>query len=75
MGVVPLLVRFYEKVAPEEALNKLICSPNILSLSLNARIKPRYWYAPFRFQSKCVWYEARCAIHDRVIRANYMLMQ
>jgi hypothetical protein len=53
-----LLVRFYEKVAPEKALDGLISSPNILSYSLKARIKPRYWYAPFRFRGKCVYYEA-----------------
>jgi hypothetical protein len=49
-----LLVRFYEKVAPEEALDKLIFSPNILSYSLKARIKPRYRYTPFRFRGECV---------------------
>ena len=49
-----MLVRFYEKVAPEEALDGLISSPNILAYSLEARIKPRYWYAPFDFRRKCV---------------------
>ena len=53
-----MLVRFYEKVAPEKALDSLISSPNILAYSLEARIKPRYWYAPFRFRGKCVYYEA-----------------
>ena len=47
-----MLVRFYEKVAPEEALDKLISSPQILSYSLKARIKPRYWYAPFGFSRR-----------------------
>ena len=55
-----MLVRFYEKVAPERALDGLISSPNILSYSLKARIKQRYWYAPFCFRGKYTKYEAPC---------------
>ena len=55
-----MLVRFYEKVAPERALDGLISSPNILAYSLKARIKPRYWYEPFSFRGKYTKYEALC---------------
>ena len=47
-------VRFYKTVAPEEALNNLISTPCILGYSLEKRIKPRYWYAPFDFRGKYV---------------------
>jgi hypothetical protein len=53
-----LLVRFYEKVAPEKALDGLISTPSILAYSLEARINPRYRYTPFRFRGECVYYEA-----------------
>jgi|AntRauMFilla1563_2_1112583.scaffolds.fasta_scaffold212736_1 hypothetical protein len=47
-----LLGRFYEKMAPKEALESLLSSPNILAYSLEARIKPRYWYALFRVSGR-----------------------